>query len=389
MIGRSVLKMGVAGVLCGALMTPSAPVRAQAYSVPAELQAKIDSHPHVRKLTDWGSRPDWSADSKRLLFVSREYGDIFELDVASGKTRPLTFHYSHDGVLRAYYLQDGNILVLAQRDHVPGADKYGRFFGSEMWLLKSDLSGPAIPLNEQNLEGVAVARSSMKVAWARRSGPVAPMMSDKDLMSDPATPSKMTTQIWVGDVQVSAGAPSVVNKRMVLDCGASTGPIAQIVAGTGQKCLLLEPQNFVPASDDRLTFSMVTQGTDGKTKITAHVIDLKTGKVAQIGSGPAYAEVEGVFPDGKSTLVEYTPEPEVLKAVGMIDLWQFPLDGRGSPKPVTRYHALDPQLKSNQGVISPDGRWMAFGVSTDEIEKKVAGQGIGIFVMDLKAAGVH
>lgn len=374
--------------LCGTLGAPGqAP--AQTFSLSPDMQAKVDSHPHVRKITDWGSRADWSPDSKRLLFVSREYGDIFELDVASGKTRPLTFHYSHDGVMRAYYLQDGNILVLAQRDHKPGADKYGRYFGSEMWLLKSDLSGPAMPLNEPNLEGVAVSRSSMKIAWGRTRGPAPAMLTDEEIKRRPAEIAKnMVNQIWVGDVQ-SGDTPGIANKRMVLDCASSTGALAEAAAKAGLKCSLIEPQNFVPGSDDRLTFSMVSFTTKGQPslRIGAYVVDLKTGKISPIASDKSYAEVEGVFPDGKSTLVEYSPEPDVSTAAGIIDLWQFPIDGRGSPKPVTRYNAIDPHLKSNQGVISPDGRWMAFGVATDELEKRVPGQGVGIFLMDLKAAG--
>jgi hypothetical protein len=54
---------------------------------------------------------------------------------------------------------------------------------------------------------------------------------------------------------------------------------------------------------------------------------------------------------------------------------------------VTRFNSIDPQLKSNQGVISPDGRWMVFGVSTAAVEKKVPGQGMGLFLMDMEAAG--
>ena len=113
------MRMMIRGLGMAALLaaTGSAAL-AQSYSVPADLQAKIDSHPNVRKLTDWGGRPDWSPDGERLLFVSREYGDLFELDVSTGRTRPLTFHYSHEGVFRGHYLRNGDIMVTAPREHL-------------------------------------------------------------------------------------------------------------------------------------------------------------------------------------------------------------------------------------------------------------------------------
>ena len=76
----------------------------------------MTQHPNVRRLTDWGSRADWSPDSKKLIFMSKEYGDVFELDVATGKTRPLTFHFPHKGFYRAYYLPNNDILLTGARD---------------------------------------------------------------------------------------------------------------------------------------------------------------------------------------------------------------------------------------------------------------------------------
>ena len=35
---------------------------------------------YVRKVTDFGERPDWSHDGKRILFVERSFGDVYEFD---------------------------------------------------------------------------------------------------------------------------------------------------------------------------------------------------------------------------------------------------------------------------------------------------------------------
>jgi len=34
--------------------------------------------PHITRLTLFGERADWSHDGKRLLFLSKTYGDVFE-----------------------------------------------------------------------------------------------------------------------------------------------------------------------------------------------------------------------------------------------------------------------------------------------------------------------
>lgn len=354
---------------------------AQDYSFSPELRAKIDSHPHVRQITDWGSRADWSPDSKRLLFVSREYGDVFELDVASGRTRPMTFHFPHDGVFRAYYLANGDVLLTAARNHIPGQEGLGRVFQSEMWVMKGDLSAPPVALGERNLEGVAVSRNNMRIAWGRPVGPVP---------SNPQMQNIQPNQIWTADIVHSDATPKLANHRLLLDCGAKTGPLADLVARIGRRCWMVEPQNFVPATDSLLTFSLMTMplGKNGDIDINPYVLDLRTGKISAMkNKGSAYAEAEGVFPDGKSALVEYYDGPEIKRATEVIDLWKLALDGSGKVTRLTNYNSIDPQLKSNQGVISPDGRWMAFGVSTAQVEQKTPGQGVGLFLMDLKAAG--
>lgn len=372
----------------GLVVAPSQPF-AQGLALPPALERIVESHPHVRRVSDWGSRADWSPDGKRLLFVSRQFGDVFELDVASGKTRPLTFHFSHDGFLRAYYLKNGDILLTGQRDHTPGVDGFGRVYDSQMSVMKADLSQAPVPLGAYNIEGVAVSRENMRIAWARPAEPRPSKFTDADAATA-STRERLAghaNQIWTADIDAGNGTSKMTNPRMVLDCKSSEGALAEMARRAGGTCMLIEPQNFVPTDDARLTFTMLTLVEKSRIEVNSYIMDLRSGKIAEIESTPAYAEVEGVFPDGKSTLVEYYQGPDIEHATQKIDLWKLALDGSGKLQRLTRFNELDPQLKANQGIISPDGRWMAFGVATDEIEKRVQGQGVGIFLMDLKAAG--
>src|SRR3954470_22395250 len=67
--------------------------------------------PHITQVTWFGERADWSHDGKRILFISKTFGDAMELDVASHHIRNLTAHYPHHGYTRALYLTNGDILL--------------------------------------------------------------------------------------------------------------------------------------------------------------------------------------------------------------------------------------------------------------------------------------
>lgn len=365
----------------GLVLGSGAPAHAQGYSLPADLEAKIAKHPHVRKLTDWGSRPEWSRDGKRLLFVTKEYGDLFELEIATGKQRPMSFHFPHAGIFRGNYLPNGDILISAPAKHDPDHSMYGRFFESELWIMKGDLSAPPVRLGAGNLEGVAVSPDAMRIAWATVSGDVPERKPDDEI--DLTVLGRPTYQLWTADIAYAGGKPQLDRKRLLLDC--KTGPLAALkLPGSEHRCYL-EPQNYVPGTGKLLFTVAVGVGPN------SFVLDEAAGKVTQLVEGP-YSEPEGVFPDGRYAAVEHVPmtkDSNISDVLRRIDLWRVALDGSGARKRMTFFNQLDRRLKSNQAVISPDGRWMAFGISTGDVEARVAGQGVGIYLMDLQAAGLR
>src|SRR5947209_9413277 len=67
--------------------------------------------PHIRRVTWFGERADWSHDGKRILFLSKTFGDAMELELSSKIIRNLTAHYPHHGYTRALYLANEDILL--------------------------------------------------------------------------------------------------------------------------------------------------------------------------------------------------------------------------------------------------------------------------------------
>src|SRR5437667_6626310 len=76
--------------------------------------------PHIQRVTWFGERADFSHDGKRILFVEKTFGDVYEVELATGIIRAMTHHYPHYGYTRALYLANGDILLSGPRNLNPG-----------------------------------------------------------------------------------------------------------------------------------------------------------------------------------------------------------------------------------------------------------------------------
>ncbi len=297
-----------------------------------------DLPPHIRRVTWFGERADWSHDGKRILFLSKTFGDAFEVELATGIIRPVTTHYFHSGYTRALYLANGDVLLSGARKFDPQDPWASRSEkNAELWVLKKDLSGPAAPLGEKCSEGPAVSRRNMRIAWTQGNA------------------------MWLGDVLYDGGKPRLSGKKKVLD--AKDLPF---------KCGL-ETQNFRPPEEKELTFSAYGyQGTE------VMGVDLATSKVTNYSNAPdQYDEPEGIFPDGRHTLVEC--DRHNRKGTGYIDLYKLALDGSGRTERLT-YFSDYRGYKASNPVVSDDGRFIAFQFARSG---DPAGVGRGILVFDL------
>lgn len=305
-----------------------------------QVKSPVDELPsHMRRVTWFGERADWSHDGKRILFLARTFGDVYEVELDSGVIRPMTHHYFHAGYTRALYLVNGDILLSGARTFDPKHPWKSRHEDqAELWVLKRDLSGPAVPLGEHCSEGPAVSRRTMKIAWTRHNA------------------------IYLADVAYEDGKPKLAGRRKVLD--AKDLPF---------KCSL-ETQNFRPPGEKELTFSAYGyQGTE------VMGLNLETGKVVNYSNAPKqYDEPEGIFPDGRHTLVEC--DRHGGKGSGHIDLYKLALDGSGRTERLTFFNDYAGYKASNP-VVSDDGWFIAFQLARST---EAAGVGHGILVFDVE-----
>jgi len=307
--------------------------------------------PHITQMTWFGERADWSHDGKKILFLSKTFGDAMELDVATKRIRNLTAHYPHHGYTRATYLANGDILLSGPADFDPKRIGVAR---EQCWLhvLKQDATEPPTPLGTKCSEGAAVSRKRMHIAWTH----VASEYPDEM----PAGSSRMQE----ADIVSEGETPKLANLKLI-----TTN------AELSFKCTL-ETQNFRPPLEKELTFSAYGfQGTD------VAGIDLETKKVTNYSNSPGqYDEPEGIFPDGEFSLVECDKQNH--QGPNHVDLWKLKLDGSGAYERLTNFSDY-PGYKASNPVVSDDGKFIAFQLAKSS---EGAGVGHGIFILDLQKA---
>jgi hypothetical protein len=143
---------------------------------------------------------------------------------------------------------------------------------------------------------------------------------------------------------------------------------------------MIEPQNWRPPDEKELIFSRYAEM--GGFSAETWGWHSETGELVNYSHMPNhYAEPEGIFPDGEYTLIE--SDLDDGRGVSHLDLYRLKLDGSGEVLRLTHFADVG-AWKANNGVISPDGRYMAFQESQGGF-----GQGWGrIYLFDLEAAGI-
>lgn len=299
---------------------------------------------NIIRITQFGERADFSHDGKKILFVEKTYGDVYEVELSSFKISLITGHFYHGGFTRALYLANGDVLLSGCTSFDAANPHLNRQIDAELWVLDKSYTKAPVKLNTKCSEGPAVSRKNMRIAWT-----VAQNQYPDSLQAGQYL-------FFMADIVYTNGIPELSNTKIILD---------NLKAGFKD----MEVQNFVPPLEKTMTFSAYGyKGTE------VMLLNLETGAITDMSNADKqYDEPEGIFPDGKYTCVESDKE------TGAVDIYKLALDGSGHLQRLTFFSDYK-GYKSSNPVISDDGRYMAFQMarSTD-----LAGIGYGIFLMKL------
>ncbi|MEZ4905343.1 MAG: DUF1593 domain-containing protein [Spirosomataceae bacterium] len=305
--------------------------------------------PNITRLTDFGERAAFSPDGKKVAFMNKTFGDVYEIDLQTREIKPLTHHFFHYGFQRVHYLSNGDYLLT-------GAD----FFDAknpwkarhpencQVWVLKKDLKSRAVPLGIYLKEGIAVSRKNLKIAWVQ----------------DPT--------MYLADIVYDNGVPKIANQKALF----SEKDLPKEVSNWR-----LEPQDFRPPLDNELIFNAHFPKIIYEAEVMG--FDLATQQFRNYSQRPdRYDEPETIFPDGQSTLVEsnrHRPQYKDYKSWNLIDLYRLRLDGSGKMERLTYFNDNE-NFKASNPVVSPDGQYIAFQYAQ---LNEITGIGHGILLMDL------
>ena len=280
--------------------------------------------------------------------MEKSFGDAYEVEAATGIIKLLT-HYAHPGFLRVQFLPNGDYFLIGARTFTDISTTRSR--DQEMWILKADFKpgDHAVPIEHKISEGVAISRTSMKIAWSNTHGQYPDRFQEGE------------SAMYTGDITYENGRPHVTNEKEVLRARAP-------------ECTL-EAQDFRNHDTELIYTCYRSPFAD------VFGVDLATGKTTTYRKvAGEYNEVEGIFPDGRYALVESSRE-QLEQNSNYIDIWKLKLEPNSQDfTRVTRWGEYRGYKASNP-VVSPDGKRMAFQSARS---KDPAGVGYGIFVMDVK-----
>jgi len=291
----------------------------------------IDNLPkNIRVLTHFGERADFSPDNKHIAFMAKSFGDAMVYDLETNTIRCLTCNVPGGAFLRVMHLVTGDYILI-------GPEKFeniniSRSRDNELWFLSKEKGSKPVKFGIKMSEGMAISKKSMKIAFSQVHA------------QSPDLPEG-ASRLVMADLDISGGTPKLVNQKTV-----HTSP--------DQSCVL-EAADFYD-NDTKMTF--VCYEPNHMASVMG--IDLKTGNITNFSKKPeTYNECEGIFPDGKYTLVEADRQCDWLggrRGPWNIDIWKLKLDGTGKDfVRLTHFNDYEGGKASNP-VVSTDGKYMAF-----------------------------
>ena len=352
---RAVVVLGMVAIVM-ALVSPPTPAAPHESRAGASAIDYLHAPFQMRRVLDWGDRPNWSPDGRRLAFTESDTGDGFayELDLDTAGVRCLTCRWGPSGlVTRIYHLPDGSYLVEAapgretsSSDAVGGGPVGGGPAGlltTELYWMPASAAMPPQPLDVPAAGEVAISTRTASgggflIAW-----------------SSPFTRG----QIMTGELTHDGSRAAVTNRQTIpTQLPQADGPLG----GYG------EPYDFA-RNGEALVFWGFAAPLDGEM----FEVDLETGAVQRLYRDPSHNETH-LFPDERFGLEESNRASDPngpLRGVsglaasapgvgGAFDLFVVALDGPRQIRRLTDVSDLGGQ--ANQSVPAPDGRRIAFAL---------------------------
>lgn len=297
---------------------------------------------HITPLSEFGQRSEWSHDGKHVYFVDKAGGEVWKVNVKTKELTQITrpeFRPEGHGYYRVYELSNGDLLFTC------GPERHDLY----MQILKKGAELP-LKINESIDEGPALSRTDMKIVW---------------------TPDQQV--IYLGEIVYDGDKITIKDKRLIVDND-------EVVVDGIKYNGILEPQNFIRPEEKLVIWTQYGNTKAGLFTSEVMVYNLGTDEMFNYSKSPnVYSEPEGIFPDGKYTLIEC--DKHCLKGIKYLDLYKLKLDGTGQDLERLSYFNDVEGYKASNPVVSDDGKFIAFQAAFVKMD---TGVGCGIYLFDLE-----
>ena len=343
----------------------------------------------ITRILDWGERPDWSPDGKRIAFTKSDVQDThaYEIDVTSRKVRCLTCRWGPQGlVTRIYYLPDGNFLILGPRRKGTAA----KGFDGEIYWMPASLESPPQPLGATAFGELAISRrvqpsGAIALAWGTSAETPQLMMADLVRKRGRAElgPRKVVYRATVPYRPDGPTFPETYNfaknDRAItfwtIEPGTMNGEMYEVDINSGA----LRNWSRNPVHDETHLFPDERFGLEESNRASDPSGSLRgVSSLPAMGISAIGGWIGAKVPSAKE-LADYAPFGPLRGAGRPFDLYVIALDGSGRLRRLTEVSHLGGN--AHQSVPAADGRRIAFALqapSTGPLAKR-SGLYIGEF----------
>lgn len=315
------------------------------------------------RVLDWGNRPNWSADGRRIAFTKDDLvdGPAYELDLRTRKVRCLTCKFGDTQfVTRIFHLPDDSFLIEAapgMKGGSGGAADAGR---TQLFWMSKGLDRP-VSLDSGAMGDIAIARApnadgSVDIAWARPSATGLDLTMAR-LVNDGKTAHLADIQTLYTYRPGQPGAPSFPEAYDFIDGGRSVmfwttemGPLDSEMYKVDIATKAVSKVYASPWHNETHVFPDERYGLE-EANIHSHPEGRYRGISAHIRPG-----VEQILRfSGEKRAAEIAAE----NSHKSFDIFVITMDGK-SRRALTNVSTSG--AEAHQSTVSPDGRRIAFAI---------------------------